>query len=159
MADPHSAVYSSLAPALNLRGRVGATSVSKLASQPEPLPPDIVAKDRSGAGADLRPAGAAGRAQRCVVCTESMGRYTCPRCLAQYCSAECYRKHGERCTESFYQEHVVDELHSRPVTSDAERREMIAILCVFSRLAMWRGLRCGAVPCTRADGLEVPAIS
>ena len=62
-------------------------------------------------------------------------------------------------TESFYQEHVVDELHSRPVTSDAERREMIAILCVFSRLAMWRGLRCGAVPCTRADGLEVPAIS
>ena len=131
MADEHRSLYSSMAPTLNLRSRVGATSVSKLDSDPH-APPEIVATVGSG-GAHLRAPGADGRGQRCIVCAENMGRYTCPRCFAHYCSADCYRKHGERCTESFYQEHVVDELHSRPVTSDAERREMIAILCVNFR--------------------------
>ena len=26
----------------------------------------------------------------------------CPRCNLQYCSLDCYKKHGNRCTESFY---------------------------------------------------------
>jgi hypothetical protein len=129
MADPHSAVYTSVAPQLNLRARVGATTVSKLPSEPAGAAPDILAREPCAPGAHLRaPVGAGASPACCVVCEVNIGRYTCPRCLAQYCAVACYQKHGERCTESFYQEHVVDELHSRPVTSEAERREMLAIL-------------------------------
>ena len=123
-------MYTSVAPQLNLRARVGATTVTKLPSEPACAAPDILAREPCAPGAHLRaPENCAGQV-RCVVCEVNMGRYTCPRCLAQYCAVACYQKHGERCTESFYQEHVVDELHSRPVTSEAERREMLAILYV-----------------------------
>ena len=125
--DPHR--YTSLAPALSLGKRVGATTVNKLPSAPTGVP-EIVTTDAAAEAptAHLRAPGAGAGPSRCVVCAENMGRYTCPRCLAQYCTAACYQKHGERCTESFYQEHVVDELRARPVSSDAERREILAIL-------------------------------
>lgn len=35
-------------------------------------------------------------------CTSKHGMYRCPRCNAPYCSAACYKQHGESCTESFY---------------------------------------------------------
>ena len=128
MADPHRKVYTSMAPKLNLRGSVGTFTVNKLPSEAAGAP-DIVAAEPSTVGMHhLRAHGAGTAPAPCVVCREKTGRYTCPRCLAQYCAVACYQKHGERCTESFYQEHVVDELHNRPVTSEAERREMIAIL-------------------------------
>jgi hypothetical protein len=128
MGDPHCTVYTSVAPQLNLRARVGATTVTKLPSEPACAAPDILAREPCAPGAHLRAPGNCAGPVRCIVCEVNMGRYTCPRCLAQYCAVACYQKHGERCTESFYQEHVVDELHSRPVTSEAERREMLAIL-------------------------------
>lgn len=127
MRDPHRTVYKSMAPQLNLRARVGATTVTKLSSEPGAAP-DILAREPCAPGAHLCAPSTYAGLVRCVVCEVNMGRYTCPRCLGQYCSVACYQKHGERCTESFYQEHVVDELHARPVTSEAERREMLAIL-------------------------------
>ncbi len=42
----------------------------------------------------------------CTVCKQQLSRYTCPRCLARYCSAACYKLHGGRCTEAFYKEQV-----------------------------------------------------
>jgi hypothetical protein len=128
MGDPHRTVYTSVAPQLNLRARVGATTVTKLPSEPACAAPDILAREPCAPGAHLRAPGNCAGPVRCIVCEVNMGRYTCPRCLAQYCAVACYQKHGQRCTESFYQEHVVDELHSRPVTNEAERREMLAIL-------------------------------
>ena len=35
-------------------------------------------------------------------CTTATARYTCPRCRAPYCGLDCYRCHGDACTESFY---------------------------------------------------------
>jgi hypothetical protein len=119
--------YSSIAPRLNLVGRVGSRTINKLPSAAH----EIVAKESEAA--QLRATGtAAAGPVCCVVCAEKIGRYTCPRCFAQYCTVACYQQHGQRCTEAFYQEHVLDELHSRPLTSEAERREMLAILYVSS---------------------------
>lgn len=42
----------------------------------------------------------------CAVCKQQLSRYTCPRCLARYCTAACYKQHGVRCTEEFYKEQV-----------------------------------------------------
>jgi len=42
----------------------------------------------------------------CAVCAQQVAKYTCPRCLARYCTSACYREHGARCTEGFYKEQV-----------------------------------------------------
>jgi len=49
----------------------------------------------------------------CQVCTRSESKYCCPRCKIPYCSVDCYRSHGEKCTEAFYAEHVKDEVSLR----------------------------------------------
>ena len=63
-----------------------------------------------------------------MVCGEKESQYTCPRCNARYCCVNCFQKHGGRCTEGFYKEQVLDELQSRPVSNEKERKEMVAIL-------------------------------
>ena len=35
---------------------------------------------------------------------------TGPRCLIPYCSLDCFRKHGQECTEQFAQAHVADQV-------------------------------------------------
>ena len=44
------------------------------------------------------------------------GRYTCPRCSAAYCSLECFRNHGDRCSEGFFKERVKAALAEEPQT-------------------------------------------
>ncbi|KAK1935079.1 Zinc finger HIT domain-containing protein 2 [Phytophthora citrophthora] len=49
-------------------------------------------------------------ARVCRVCTTHEARYTCPRCNIPYCSVNCYRSHGEDCTEQFFESHVRSEM-------------------------------------------------
>jgi len=42
----------------------------------------------------------------CRICTTKKSRYTCPKCLIQYCSVTCYRSHNEICTEDFSRDKV-----------------------------------------------------
>ncbi|KAL3666094.1 hypothetical protein V7S43_008885 [Phytophthora oleae] len=49
-------------------------------------------------------------ARVCRVCTTQEARYTCPRCNIPYCSVNCYRFHGEGCTEQFFETHVRSEM-------------------------------------------------
>eukprot|EP00644_Phytophthora_capsici_P014111 jgi/Phyca11/4715/fgenesh1_pm.PHYCAscaffold_3_\ len=49
-------------------------------------------------------------ARVCRVCTTQEARYTCPRCNIPYCSVNCYRSHGEGCTEQFFESHVRSEM-------------------------------------------------
>jgi hypothetical protein len=49
-------------------------------------------------------------ARVCRVCTTQEARYTCPRCNIPYCSVDCYRSHGESCTEQFFESHVRSEM-------------------------------------------------
>ena len=42
------------------------------------------------------------------------GRYACPRCSAAYCSLECFRNHGDRCSEGFFKERVKAALAEEP---------------------------------------------
>jgi len=69
----------------------------------------------------------------CGVCTRSQARYTCPRCQLGYCSLECYKGHSDRCTESFYQAQVEEELRSQRATGD-ERRRLEQIISELSHL-------------------------
>ncbi|KAK9819066.1 hypothetical protein WJX81_008455 [Elliptochloris bilobata] len=63
----------------------------------------------------------------CRVCLKQFARYTCPRCNLRYCSLPCYQKHGPRCTESFYREHVETDLRDTNASAD-ERQCMLDIL-------------------------------
>jgi len=61
----------------------------------------------------------------CPTCNKNEARYTCPKCLAPYCSTTCYKVHdipananvtnpiegGGRCTEAFYREKVKQISH------------------------------------------------
>lgn len=58
----------------------------------------------------------------CGVCQQSHAKYTCPRCEIQYCSLPCYQRHGEKCTENFYQRQVQEELHSTKISGDERKR-------------------------------------
>ena len=35
-------------------------------------------------------------------CVRAAAAYTCPRCNAPYCGLDCYKRHGQHCTEAFY---------------------------------------------------------
>ncbi|CAH0377709.1 unnamed protein product [Pelagomonas calceolata] len=50
----------------------------------------------------------------CSVCQANAGRYACPRCGATYCSLECFRNHGDRCSEGFFKERVKAALAQEP---------------------------------------------
>ncbi|XP_053576087.1 zinc finger HIT domain-containing protein 2 [Bombina bombina] len=60
----------------------------------------------------------------CSLCFSGPGRYTCPRCNAQYCSLACYRgPRHEACSESFYRESVLQAL--REEQSDPQERRQV----------------------------------
>ncbi|PSC72297.1 zinc finger HIT domain-containing 2 isoform A [Micractinium conductrix] len=63
----------------------------------------------------------------CRVCRQRPAEYTCPRCNARYCSLDCYKQHSERCTEGFYKDAAVAELHSIRA-GEAEKAHMMEIL-------------------------------
>ncbi|KAK1286296.1 hypothetical protein QJS10_CPB20g01674 [Acorus calamus] len=66
----------------------------------------------------------------CRVCQKQFSQYTCPRCNCRYCSLPCYKRHSLRCTESFMQENVVEEMQMlRP--EDETKRRMLEILKRF----------------------------
>ena len=63
----------------------------------------------------------------CAVCSMQFSKYKCPKCSVQTCGLVCYRAHGERCTESFYEAQASEELHATRATATT-RREMLAAL-------------------------------
>ncbi|XP_028760933.1 zinc finger HIT domain-containing protein 2 isoform X1 [Neltuma alba] len=63
----------------------------------------------------------------CHVCQKQFSQYTCPRCNSRYCSLQCYKSHSLRCTESFMQENVVQELQQMQ-RDDETKRKMLDIL-------------------------------
>lgn len=69
----------------------------------------------------------------CGVCKRSAAKYTCPRCQIPYCTLDCYKGHSDRCTESFYQAQVEEELHSHRATGE-ERRRLERILAELNQL-------------------------
>jgi hypothetical protein len=89
----------------------------------------------------------------CPTCNENAARYTCPKCLAPYCSIACYKIHdvpsksdhtsgaaatesnannitssgGGRCTEAFYREKVkqVSDLHVKDESNVSQMRDIL----------------------------------
>lgn len=50
----------------------------------------------------------------CQRCHEKESRYTCPKCLVVYCSADCYKTEAHiQCSETFYKHCVYEELASK----------------------------------------------
>lgn len=66
----------------------------------------------------------------CRVCQKQFSQYTCPRCNCRYCSLECYKKHSNRCTESFMRENVMEELQQVQAEEETKRK-MLDILKRF----------------------------
>jgi len=63
----------------------------------------------------------------CAVCVRQEARYTCPRCQVAYCNLDCYKAHSGKCTESFYQSQVEEELRSQRATGD-ERKKLEKVM-------------------------------
>ncbi|KAE9595412.1 hypothetical protein Lal_00031279 [Lupinus albus] len=66
----------------------------------------------------------------CHVCQKQFSQYTCPRCNSRYCSLQCYKSHSLRCTESFMQENVVQELQQMQ-PEEQTKHKMLDILKRF----------------------------
>ncbi|KAE9605298.1 putative SHQ1 protein [Lupinus albus] len=66
----------------------------------------------------------------CHVCHTQFSQYTCPRCNSRYCSLQCYKSHSLRCTESFMQENVVQELQQTQ-PDEQTKHKMLDILKRF----------------------------
>ena len=84
-------------------------------------------------------------ARVCAVCTREYSRYKCPRCAIAYCGLDCYRAHGERCTEGFYKEQAERELRATRA-SESERADMADKLRRFeAEYGEWDGDAAGGV--------------
>ena len=81
-------------------------------------------------------------ARVCGVCALQFSKYKCPRCSVQTCGLMCYRAHGERCTESFYETQASEELRSTKSSATA-RREMLATLARNDEWALRDGPKAG----------------
>ncbi|KAI9105735.1 hypothetical protein DFS34DRAFT_690219 [Phlyctochytrium arcticum] len=74
----------------------------------------------------------------CGICRKQFSVYTCPRCNLQYCSLNCYKSEEHAvCTESFYKDSLVAELHSQKMPEE-ERQKMLRILEKFERESVER---------------------
>ena len=75
----------------------------------------------------------------CSVCKTATSKYTCPRCRVPYCSLNCYNQHSNNCTESFYKDHVQNELSLRSggtsLTGPETVREKSKMLDILKRTA------------------------
>jgi hypothetical protein len=63
----------------------------------------------------------------CIVCSQNVASYTCPRCNVPYCSISCYREHGTRCTEEFYKKHVASAMRDDTASTN-ERARVLEML-------------------------------
>jgi len=64
----------------------------------------------------------------CMFCNENEAKYTCPRCLVQYCSVKCFQhKSHENCSETFYKDQILTELKGMRGTQE-EREKVNNIL-------------------------------
>ncbi|TYZ57721.1 hypothetical protein PybrP1_006296 [[Pythium] brassicae (nom. inval.)] len=68
----------------------------------------VVALHNKNQGGDGAAIFAASAARVCRVCAQHAARYTCPRCNAPYCGVPCFQRHGDACTERFYESLVRD---------------------------------------------------
>jgi len=109
-----------MANLLNVPKRRSRVSVTLTDAKPEGI---------SGLGSDTR--------RICIVCRASLSTYLCPRCSIPFCGVDCYKKHGIKCTESFYQRQVCKVLDSE------DRLEAPFISTIRSRV-------------TPSSGIEVP---
>ncbi|KAG6578083.1 putative Zn-finger protein [Phytophthora cinnamomi] len=74
-------------------------------------------------------------ARVCRVCTNHEARYTCPRCNTPYCSVDCYRSHGEGCTEQFFESHVRSEMQlTSAARGDDEKNQQKSIQELLERV-------------------------
>lgn len=56
----------------------------------------------------------------CGVCKAPSPPYKCPRCGMRYCSVECFKTHGQDCTEAFYETQVIEN-RAQPEPEDGEK--------------------------------------
>lgn len=71
----------------------------------------------------------------CRVCTNREARYTCPRCNTPYCSVDCYRSHGENCTEQFFESHVRSEMQlASNARGDDDKKQQKSIQELLERV-------------------------
>ncbi|KAF1334068.1 putative zn-finger protein, partial [Globisporangium splendens] len=109
------------------------TSVTESRAQPAVRIQDASSGHGDDSGAALF---AASTARVCRICTQHTARYTCPRCNAPYCSVSCYKRHGEACTEQFYEAHVRDavQLGDAASAQDGERGSTSKMNAMLSRV-------------------------
>lgn len=92
-------------------------------------------------------------ARICGVCALQFSKYKCPKCSVQTCGLMCYRAHGERCTESFYEAQASEELHATRSTATA-RRDMLATLARNDEWALRGGPKAGEEEADEVAGEE-----
>ncbi|XP_022207771.2 zinc finger HIT domain-containing protein 2 [Nilaparvata lugens] len=64
----------------------------------------------------------------CMICSNNVGKYACPRCNVFYCSVDCYRAEvHSSCSEAFYKDCIADEIKSQETNPDAQKK-MLEIL-------------------------------
>lgn len=63
----------------------------------------------------------------CGLCLSERAPYTCPRCLLRYCSASCYRGHGD-CAQDFQRRQLSLQLQGRREEDPASRRRLAEAL-------------------------------
>jgi len=42
----------------------------------------------------------------CPLCKRDYSKYSCPKCGIRYCSLACYKLHGKKCVDEFYQKRI-----------------------------------------------------
>lgn len=69
----------------------------------------------------------------CNICSDSIAKYTCPRCNVRYCSVDCYKSRSHlECSELFYQKCVMESLGATSAGDD-QRLRMAEMLKNFER--------------------------
>lgn len=59
----------------------------------------------------------------CNMCSDSIAKYTCPRCNARYCSVDCYKSRSHlECSELFFQKCVMESLGAMSAGDDQRLR-------------------------------------
>lgn len=60
----------------------------------------------------------------CELCGKQ-SNYTCPKCKIKYCSLNCYKKHSENCTETFYKNQIEIELKNKKNQKDDKIKSIL----------------------------------
>jgi len=60
----------------------------------------------------------------CDVCNGCKAPYKCPRCGVFYCCLGCYKTHGPRCTNAFYERQVLECMKGDQVTDETRQRTL-----------------------------------